>query len=1073
MEKGIYVRCPVVIEPADEQFPRCFILAQVKKYNELSDAIEVVIHDLLGSQKYYPHIFTKVVFSANQVERCPAMPGTRFSSDCGEGYIAARILNNDTEAAYFYYVQFDNGSYLKLEEKQMKIEYSQMDYSPLKQMINYEFQNPSWYSNRIKVSRNAHMIKNASYGFKVLAGCRTYLLPHQISTISRCFEFSPIRYMLADEVGLGKTIEACGIIKIMLSTNIDLRVLFILPRALINQWKSELKYKFNLDISDDLKKLVVPLEELASSDVLQKNWDIVIIDETHRLLSMENEYQVAMNLSKQSPNILLLSATPIQDRNAEYLKLLTLLNPEQYENMLLSQFSSLVKKQKSIQRSVNQQIKRMDNFEEYGEAIIDKLQDICDNLEDKTLKKILDSVDTNAEDSGYVATSQALSYICENYRLERKVIRNRREMLASKMASRSLETISYYPASADDLHNEIAAIEAVLSYLSDNSDGSDQFITSIAHPLLSALFSSPWALIEQIKRMKIIDSHVLDCSETWAIQGDQELKNYNMLLDDPDLIKGRLLKVLDFIEQNTDVLSDPEYKIVVFTGHNATLRKFGQVIKTRFKEFGVDTVEFGTHMSSDELEDSVYDFQNDENCKVIICDETGGEGRNFQNAKMIVHLDLPWNANALEQRIGRLDRVGRDAKNDVLSVVIYSENTVEEQLYKIWKDGMMLFTQSLSGLEIITGELNSLIIDALLDDFHNGLTNAFEDILSATEEMREAVLDEQLFDIGATIYRPLSHVVTKMLTSYEGEEDNIFASSMLGWGFQAGLQSEKPTKTGLIQYLESDFSPRAALQSLFVPPVWRKYRSYKIFKREHQILGTFDRQLAIKCEDVLFFAPGDSIYDSIIANAIGCGRGRCTAISLDDTFNYTGFVFIYNVEPRIDELIESNLNVQILSQFKMFLPLEQLVVFVPLNAESVNVQEKNLKKILSESWKIRSANHLGKRGNFKSIATSPLEKFINAFPPSEWKSIVQRAERRAREKAKVLFSESSDLPTAKREIGRIINGYLSEALYFGKDESVVEEKRNAYKKAYYALTHSRLVLDSACFLKVVKKHELH
>ena len=1068
MDKGLYVRCPLIVEAADEQFPRCFMLAQIKKFNKLADTVEVIIHDLLGSKGFYPHVFAKTVFPVNEVERCPAISGGHFTSPFGNGHIITRIYDTDGEQPYCYYVQLENGRYLRLDETQMQIEYSQMDYPPLKQMLNYEFQHPSWYSNRIKVSRNVNIINNAAYGFNTLAGCRTFLLPHQISTISRCLEFTPIRYMLADEVGLGKTIEACGIVKIMISENKDLRILFIIPGALINQWKNELKYKFSLFVDDDSEMAVVPLEELQSCAELQQEWDIVVIDETHNLLRRSVEYQIVLELSKRTPNILLLSATPIQDREEEFLRLLSLLSPEQYESMPLSDFSLLVDKQKSIQRSVNQQIKRMNSFDQYGSTIVENLNVICNSLGDKALRRILDKVDSSDEVDRFDISEQALSYICENYRLERRVIRNRRELLSAKMAIRTLTELSYLPASADDFYNEVLAIESVVSFLSEKRDGSDEFIHQVAQPLLSALFSSPWALCAQLDRMDISDTFLRSCAKTWADQAEQEFADAAQLLDDPALIKGRLLKVLDYIEQNTDILEDEECKIVVFTGHNATLRIFSDVVGKRLKAQGISVVEFGAHMSREELEDSVYDFQNDINCRMIICDETGGEGRNFQNAEMILHLDMPWSINALEQRIGRLDRLGREQNRDVLSVVIYTENTIENQLLRIWKDGMKLFEHSLSGLEIITGELNKLITKALLDDFHNGLANAFDDILAATEEMRESVLDEQIFDVGATIYRPLSQAVSRVLASYKGEEDDLFASSMIGWGTQAGLNSEKPTKSGLIQFRESSFSARAAMQSLFIPPKWKDYNSFKIVKREHQLLGTFSRDLAIEREDILFFAPGDQIYDSIISNAIGCWRGRCCAIELNGSFNFSGFIFIYNIAPRLDALIANNQNVKILSQFRMFLPLEQLVVIVPLEDDSANVPEDRLKLLFTESWRIKRATHLGERGGSRMVS-SPLERFIEGFPPDEWQSLVIHSERRAREKAKAMFLENADLATAKREIQRIINGYMAECTYFGKDEDVVEEKRTAYKLAYNALANSRRIIDSVCFLRVVNR----
>src|SRR5699024_8813279 len=121
------------------------------------------------------------------------------------------------------------------------------------------------------------------------------------------------------------------------------------------------------------------------------------------------------------------------------------------------------------------------------------------------------------------------------------------------------------------------------------------------------------------------------------------------------------------------------------------------------------------------------------------------------------------------------------------------------------KDGMKLFEQSLSGLEIITGELNQLIVEALLDDYYTGLTNAFDDILDQAEEMRESVEDEQDFDLGATLYRPLSQGIDNVLGIYASEDDNLFATAMMGWGKQAGLSPERPTSSGLIEFRESTF----------------------------------------------------------------------------------------------------------------------------------------------------------------------------------------------------------------------------------------------------------------------------
>ena len=1065
-----YYRCPIPIEEGDNEYPRFFVLAQVIEYNEMANAVKVKMHDLLGSGVFYGSLFKHDVFFTSAISHCAGMVGGTAEGKFGRGTIAAVVKPKREDDSYWYYIKKPNGEYVKACETELRLDYTQMDYSPAKQMKNYEFQHPSWFINHIKVSKNLHLVNNGSYGFNVLAGCRAYLLPHQVSTITRCLETFPVRYMLADEVGLGKTVEACSILKILRSENNGLRALIIVPGALIGQWKNELAYKYGLMASSNVKDdiCIADLESICDQySIIQGKWDLLIVDETHRLLSDQTTYDTIQTLSTKVPNILLLSATPIQDRNEEYRHLLALLSPDVYKDMPAERFAWLVNKQKSIQQTVNQQLGRLSKFDEYGESIASKLHDIADLLEDNTLLNLISSIDSNTSDKGLVATTQALSYVCENYRLERKVIRNRRQIISEKMARRTLEELTYLPLSADDTYNESGAIQEVLSYLSDNADGSEDYMINHAIPLLSALFSSPWALKGEISRQGITDSRLISTVDTWHKQAGIEHSLVNEALDeDPDLIKGRLMRVLDYIDQENKVATDPHHKIVVFSAFTDTLESFINIFNTRFDQYGVYAVPFSSNMSKEDLEDSVFNFQNDEACRVIVCDETGGEGRNLQNAKQVIHLDLPWNANSLEQRIGRLDRLGRNPDDDVQSVVIYAENSIEEQLFKIWNEGLKLFTHSLSGLEIITGELNSLIVEALLDDIYTGLDNAFEDILDQADEMRESVEDEQLFDIGATLYKPLAHGIDNVLNLYAEENDKIFADAMLGWGRQAGMESEPPRNNGLIEFKKSRFSPNAAKQSLFIPPQWSLYDNTSMMRRTGEILGSFDRGTAALSEDLLFFAPGDAVYDAIISNAAGCSRGRCTAIGIASDFNYDGLIYIFNVDAPITNLIDQKLGVQTLAKYKMYLPLSQIIVTVPLTKTSQNVPEKWVIQAMMNATE-HSVAHLGRRSGARGMS-SPIENFIQKTPADVWEPLVEKCTIRATNKAMAVMNEQSDLMAAKSEMMRVLNGHKAEALYFGKDMGYIEKLSKTFDETFKALENASPTLDAVCFMRIRK-----
>lgn len=1070
MLRGCYYRCPIAVEEGDRDHPRFYVLAQLVEYNEIADAIKVEMHDLLGSRQYYGDLFQHNVFFTQAVTRCEACPGGVVEGHWGRGTIVSRTSEPHSEdKPYWYWIKLPNGKHVKECETELKFDYSQMNFAPDKQLRTYEFQHPTWFINHLKVSKNLHLVNNATYGFRVLAGCRAFLLPHQISTVARCFETMPVRYMLADEVGLGKTVEACSILKILASEKKDLGVLIIVPGALASQWKNELHYKYSLDASVAslrAKICLLPMEDIINSHLtLSMPWDLVIVDETHRLLTNDAWYNQVQNLSRRVTHILLLSATPIQDRNEEYRRLLALLNPEQYENMSAERFAWMVKRQKRIQKSTNLLLGYLERYNEYAEIILDDLNSIVETLEDAALEKMVKEIDLNSEGHGLIKVKQALAYICENYRIERRVIRNRRQLISEKMARRTLRAIPYSPLSLNENYNEIGAIQNTLAYLADNGKDDEDYVTNTAIPLLSALFSSPWAFEEALHKLKIDDSILLDSAVTWRHQAENEHSLVNVALDeDPDLIKGRLMTAMDYIDQETDILNNENCKLVAFTAHNATLVQFLYLFNLRYARTGICAVAFGKHMNRNELEDSIYAFQNNPKCRMIICDETGGEGRNFQNAAQIIHLDMPWNANALEQRIGRLDRLGRNPGMDVLSVVFYAASSVEEQLFHIWKDGMKLFEQSLSGLEIITGELNELIVDALLDDYYAGLTNAFDDIIDQAKEMQESVEDEQDFDLGAALYRPLSQGVDNVLSIYASEDDNLFATAMMGWGEQAGLSPEETTDSGLIEFIESAFSVNAARQSLFIPPEWNRYSNSSILRREGRLLGSFDRKIAAIREDILFFAPGDPVYDSIISNAVGCSRGRCTGVETTGAYNYDGLIFIYNIMPEVDELLENGMTLQALAQYRMYLPLKQIIVAIPLNGKSKEIPEKEVIKTLL-ALRPSNAYHLGRRSGGK-MAISPLERFISQIPPSTWEPLIDKASATAYRRACARLEKRSDFEAAEKEMQRILNGYRAECIFFERDMSGVDEKAKLFDVTLRALKNAKPKLDAVCFLRV-------
>lgn len=225
------------------------------------------------------------------------------------------------------------------------------------------------------------------------------------------------------------------------------------------------------------------------------------------------------------------------------------------------------------------------------------------------------------------------------------------------------------------------------------------------------------------------------------------------------------------------------------------------------------------------------------------------------------------------------------------------------------------------------------------------------------------------------------------------DDDYLFAKAMLGWGNQAGLVSERPQADGLIEFRESRFSTGSARQSLLVPPDWTKYRNAAIVRKEQKLLGSFDRKTAALREDVLFFAPGDAVYDAIMTNAEGCSRGRCSAFGVAGDYNYDGLVFIFNVEVPANSLLSAGIRLQSLSQFRMFLPLEQVIIPVSLTPESHSIPTQKVIDTLNRAY-CSGVEHLGKRGAGRQ-SQSKLDQLISRTPPSQWEPLTEQCYKRA------------------------------------------------------------------------------
>lgn len=310
----MYVRCPI---DHDMINPRDFLMGQITKIDTFADTVEVVFNDPFNYRFYYDGFPKSAPLPTALVQRCTFFTGSIVLYE-GEKYKVVSCVKRENSYFDYYIENLYSKELIRVPENKIVAPFTIGKVDPALQLQKYEFQNPCWIFGRSIVTKTMNILDNSIMGFKELAGCKIFLMPHQLKSIMRCLQDDTCRYMLADEVGMGKTIEAAAILKVFFSRHSDVNALIVAPKSLLEQWKTELFFKFDLYEGENENNNYITFAEIesASENECNQEWDFVIIDEAHRLLRFREYYEAFHRLSKNTTNLLLLSATPVQQKRA-------------------------------------------------------------------------------------------------------------------------------------------------------------------------------------------------------------------------------------------------------------------------------------------------------------------------------------------------------------------------------------------------------------------------------------------------------------------------------------------------------------------------------------------------------------------------------------------------------------------------------------------------------------------------------------------------------------------------------------------------------------------------------------
>ena len=494
---------------------------------------------------------------------------------------------------------------------------------------NSKLHNPEFLDLTLKSYRILSYLKNEKLSItdSLRTNKNVSMFDHQILAAQRIKNELGGTALLADEVGLGKTIEAGIIIKEFLTTGLAKTVLILAPPSLLAQWQDELASKFNLDfinqkadprfvdvLSHDLLLMShasasYPKKSKALQDIF---WDLVIVDEAHSMKnSATHKHQLVKNLSKR--NLLLLTATPIQNNLEELYNIVELLRPGYLGTW----------KQFREKYTLGKDSRRI------NPVFQNDLQEILSRLIIRTTR------------------NEVRNYI--------------------KFTDRIPHTNVLTPSENEiKLYNEITDIIRELY-----SDNYNSFALMIYQRLASSSTDSSKRALYKMKMNKVIGIE----------RYDELISLANKITTDS--------KFSDLLR----IIKDDSSKFLIFTEFYATQ----DYIAKNLTNNGFSVTLFNGKMSFDERYNSVNQFKNES--QIMVSTGAGGEGQNFQFCHNIVNYDLPWNPMRIEQRIGRVHRIGQTEDVNIYNYAL--KGTIEAYILELLFTKIQLFNMALGELDLM------------------------------------------------------------------------------------------------------------------------------------------------------------------------------------------------------------------------------------------------------------------------------------------------------------------------------------------------------------------------------------
>jgi len=637
-----------------------------------------------------------------------------------------------------------------------------------------------------------------------LTSAKVDLLPHQVVLVHRVANARPRRFLIADEVGLGKTIETALILRELASRGEMRRALMVVPAGLVDNWRRELNEVFNLDFEvfgsegdvTDRKsnafakhnRLIVSVDTLKRRERVNRlleapQWDLVVFDEAHHLSAYKTgrktrkteNFKLAESLRSHCRDLLLLSATPHQGDHFRFWMLVRLLHPSLFEDEY-----DMVENRHRLNAVVVRRTKAdacaSDGSPLFARRIVHTQGFALAEKEMAFYQALLDYL----RDGYNLAATQgkqgrALGFVmtifqkiaASSFAAVRETLRKRLLMLTIEESIERDELL--------DVDGRDRAIVDARGLIREIHNLSDDILGKAQTEQLLAD-----AKIQLLKKRKetaafVRAAETCDDTELAAVTGEDAVATFVSvaLPEERRRIKELLDKFPEGMETKTGVLLEalrqlwrisPNEKVVIFTTYLGSIESLRAAIDTVFPEKRVEVLRGGDHGAKVAAQRR---FRRPDGPKVLLSTAAGREGINLQFSRVLFNYDLPWNPMDLEQRIGRIHRYGQKDTAQVYNLV--ASDTIEGKIFLLLEEKLHGIAQTLGKLDEngqvaedlrcqVLGQLSSrlsydrlyqeAILDPTLKRTHQELEVAMTNANLAREVVFELFQDLDSFNLG-------------------------------------------------------------------------------------------------------------------------------------------------------------------------------------------------------------------------------------------------------------------------------------------------------------------------------------